>query len=189
MKKLNLNKKGFTLIELLAVIVILAIIMVVTIPTVLSSMNNARTNQLQNAADSVAEWFTKEYELAAMGDYMGGADPAFNTFVLPLKKDASNADIGTYNDLNGTGSTNAKYLTEAVVTAAGISNAKNNIVTSASAPTTGTNTTDSYVYYNTANNKMCVVLFAKRGGSFYVNTSGGNNKVCSSGCNNDCPTS
>ena len=46
MKKLN--RKGFTLIELLAVIVVLAIIIVVTIPSVISSMNNAKTSQLNN---------------------------------------------------------------------------------------------------------------------------------------------
>ena len=42
MKKLN--RKGFTLIELLAVIVILAIIVVVTVPTILSSIDDARCN-------------------------------------------------------------------------------------------------------------------------------------------------
>lgn len=65
MKKLN--RKGFTLIELLAIIVILAIIMVVTIPTVLSSMGNARKTTLENSANTVADWIEKEYTMAQIG--------------------------------------------------------------------------------------------------------------------------
>lgn len=41
---MKVNKKGFTLIELLAVIVVLAIIMIIAVPSVLSSMNDARRN-------------------------------------------------------------------------------------------------------------------------------------------------
>ena len=146
MKKLN--RKGFTLIELLAIIVILAIIMVVTIPTVLTSMNNARANQLQNAVDSVSEWFTKQYELASMGSFAGGPDAAFTTFV-------GSTGFTSIND-----STKKKDLTVAVLEAAGIANAEENIdITSGK----------SYVYYNTAKKKMCVQLTAKSTGSFYVN--------------------
>ena len=61
MKKLN--RKGFTLIELLAVIVILAIVLVVTIPSVLRSVAGARDQSLQNAANSVADWMTRQDEL------------------------------------------------------------------------------------------------------------------------------
>ena len=67
LKMKNLNRRGFTLIELLAVIVILAIVLVVTIPSVINSINTARTKSLQNAADSVATWFTKQYELNELG--------------------------------------------------------------------------------------------------------------------------
>ena len=70
----RLNNKGFTLIELLAVIVILAIIMVVTIPTVLSSMDNARKSTLQNSANTIAEWVEKESALFELGM----ADSAFS---------------------------------------------------------------------------------------------------------------
>ena len=63
---MRLNSKGFTLIELLAVIVILAIIMVVTIPTVLSSMDNARKQTFQNSANTVADWVEKQYALAQL---------------------------------------------------------------------------------------------------------------------------
>ena len=71
MKKLN--RKGFTLIELLAIIVILAIIMVVTIPTVLSSMGDARETTFQNSANTIADWIEKEYTMAQIGN----ADKAF----------------------------------------------------------------------------------------------------------------
>ena len=79
MKKLN--RKGFTLIELLAVIVILAIVLVVTIPSVIRSMDKARESQLQNAADSVAEWFQKQYELQELSAVSGGAEPAYTSFM------------------------------------------------------------------------------------------------------------
>ncbi len=79
MKKLN--RKGFTLIELLAVIVILAIVLVVTIPSVIRSMDKARDSQLQNATDSVAEWFQKQYELQELSSVSGGAEAAYTTFM------------------------------------------------------------------------------------------------------------
>lgn len=93
MKKLN--RKGFTLIELLAVIVILAVVLVVTIPSVISSMNKAKESQLQNAADTATEWFTKQYELATLGSSIVG-DPAlaYTTFggVTTTSKDLD-ADV------------------------------------------------------------------------------------------------
>ena len=104
MKKLN--RKGFTLIELLAVIVVLAIIIVVTIPSVISSMNNAKSSQLNNAAGTVTEWFTKQYELDTLGAGVGGGpSDEYTTFV------------------GSTGLTStAKNLDEAVLKAAGITN-------------------------------------------------------------------
>ena len=66
MKKLN--RKGFTLIELLAVIVVLAIVLVVTIPSVLRSVGNAREKSLENSANAVADWLTRQSELAAIAD-------------------------------------------------------------------------------------------------------------------------
>lgn len=79
MKKLN--RKGFTLIELLAVIVVLAIIIVVTIPSVIDSMNSAKTSQLNNAVGTVTEWFTKQYELDTLGAGVGGGpSPEYTTF-------------------------------------------------------------------------------------------------------------
>ena len=104
MKKLN--RKGFTLIELLAVIVVLAIIIVVTIPSVISSMNSAKSSQLNNAVGTVTEWFTKQYELATLGAGVGGGPSAeYTTFV------------------GSTGLTStAKDLDAAVLKAAGITN-------------------------------------------------------------------
>ena len=100
MKKLN--RKGFTLIELLAVIVILAVVLVVTIPSVISSMNKAKESQLQNAADTATEWFTKQYELATLGTVAGDPAPAYKTF--------------------GGVTTTSKLLTADVLKAAGITN-------------------------------------------------------------------
>ena len=80
MKKLN--RKGFTLIELLAVIVILAVVLVVTIPSVIDTMNDARAKSLQNAANTVEEWFTKQYEIETLGATLGSGtnDSAYTTF-------------------------------------------------------------------------------------------------------------
>lgn len=104
MKKLN--RKGFTLIELLAVIVVLAIIVVVTIPSVISSMNSAKSSQLNNAAGTVTEWFTKQYELATLGaGVAGGPVDEYTTFVG-----------------EGGLTTTAKNLDAAVLKAAGITN-------------------------------------------------------------------
>ena len=59
MKKLN--RKGFTLIELLAVIVIMAIILIVTVPNIIQSINDARTNSIHNLAVSVANTYDTAY--------------------------------------------------------------------------------------------------------------------------------
>lgn len=155
MKKLN--RKGFTLIELLAVIVILAIVLVVTIPSVLTTMNDARDKNLQNAADTVAEWFTKQYELAVLGSDLGSGNVStvYTTF------------IGN-NGLTAT----QKLLTKEVVVAAGIAEADTNL------DLTGTNSTVSL-----NGTKICVKLTAKSGGSFYNNdTTKYDNCKVSSGC-------
>ena len=158
MKKLN--RKGFTLIELLANIVILAIIMVVTIPTVLNSMSSAKEGQLQNAANSVAEWFEKQYSLATLGSVSGGAASAYTTFL-------SSSTMPTT-------STSAKPLTIDVLEAAGISDASNNIDVSG----TGSSA-KSTIYYNTTKGRMCVKLTAKASGQFDNDT---DDEKTSSGC-------
>ena len=152
MKKLN--RKGFTLIELLAVIVILAIVLVVTIPSVLTTMNDARNRNLQNAANTVAEWFTKQYELNVLGANLG----------------SGNVDSVFASNYTATGKsipTSATAIPNEVLIAAGISGGTTNV--------TGT------VYLQT-NDKFCIVLTAVSGGSFHVNASGYTNKASSSGC-------
>ena len=197
MKKLN--RKGFTLIELLAIIVILAIIMVVTIPTVLNSMSNAKESQLQNAANSVAEWFEKQYSLEKLGSVAGGADAAYTTFgSIP---EAYVARTGTNFKACGSATGNAiangstfsgnkflmldsnckngykentsfavKNLTSAILLAAGIADADESInVTSG----------NSTVYYDQGTGKACVKLTAAAGKTFDNDTE---DTKYSSGC-------
>ena len=71
MKKLN--RKGFTLIELLAVIVIMAIILIVTVPNIIQSINDARTNSIHNLAVSAANSYNTAYgqDLVATNKVLG----------------------------------------------------------------------------------------------------------------------
>ena len=66
MKKLN--RKGFTLIELLAVIVVLAIVLVVTIPSVISSMENARKEEFKNVVVTVEKYMEKQIDACNLDD-------------------------------------------------------------------------------------------------------------------------
>ncbi|MGM9876085.1 MAG: prepilin-type N-terminal cleavage/methylation domain-containing protein [Bacilli bacterium] len=162
MKKLN--RKGFTLIELLAVIVVLAIVLVVTIPSVISSMNSAKKKQLQNAADVSAEWFTKQYEIDNYD--LEGNDIAYTNFVSdfddlwPVKeKDKYDFQRGVIDELG-----------VAVLEASGISNASKNI-----------DTASSFIWVD-GNNRVCIILTAKEGGTFYINDHDAQNFVISKGC-------
>ena len=160
MKKLN--RKGFTLIELLAVIVILAIVLVVTIPSVIDTMNDARDRSLENAANTVEEWFTKQYEIQVLGSSLGSGtnDDAYKTFI----------GVDANSQLNAFPTTETS-LTKAVLEAAGINDADKNIDLS-----------NSKVNLN--GTKICVKLKARVGGSFYVNNGGTAypNLRTSSGC-------
>ena len=112
MKKLN--RKGFTLIELLAVIVILAVVLVVTIPSVITATNDARKKNLQNAANTVEEWFTKQYELATLGAGVGGGPSTEYTTLVGstgLTETAKNLDAAV---LKAAGITNPTGLTGSV---------------------------------------------------------------------------
>lgn len=95
MKKLN--RKGFTLIELLAVVVVLAIVLVVTIPSVLRSVGNARTQSLENAANSVADWLTRQYELKELENTGVTTDTAYDE--LPATLGTSESPTTLDNDL------------------------------------------------------------------------------------------
>lgn len=159
MKKLN--RKGFTLIELLAVIVVLAIIIVVTIPSVISSMNSAKKSQLENAAGTVTEWFTKQYELDSLGaGVAGGPSSEYNTF----KETLDNKALPT-EEPKGTDGKTKENLTQDVLKAAGITNP---------AGLTGT------VYVK--GSKICVILNAGDDSQFHNTGTGAKNKVEGSGC-------
>ena len=151
MKKLN--RKGFTLIELLAVIVILAVVLVVTIPSVITSMNDARKKNLQNAANTVEEWFTKQYELSVLGTSLGSesVDSVFSSNYTATGKSIPTTPTTIPNE---------------VLVAAGISGGNDNA--------TGTVQLKS-------NNKFCVILTPEPTGNFYV-TSSPDYTASSSGC-------
>ena len=165
MKKLN--RKGFTLIELLAVIVILAIVMVVTIPSVINAMNSARSGQLKNAADTVADWFSKNYELNNYSGALGStvtnpADTNYTTFVASNPWTDNSGTAKTVSLCTGT----AGSTTCDIITKAGITDADKNIESG---------------YAKLVGNKICVTLTAASGGSFYVNGST-NQSQTSAGC-------
>ncbi len=60
------NKKGFTLIELLAVIVVLALIMILAVPSILTSMNNAKKKTFQMYGQRLLDSALSEYESQKM---------------------------------------------------------------------------------------------------------------------------
>lgn len=64
----RLNRKGFTLVELLAVIIILAIVVGITVPAVLTTVDKAKKEAFQTAADSAADWFDRQYQSYLIGD-------------------------------------------------------------------------------------------------------------------------
>lgn len=63
----KLNRKGFTLVELLAVIVILAIVVGITLVTVLPTLQKSRNSAFELTADTVADYYQKQYELYTTG--------------------------------------------------------------------------------------------------------------------------
>ena len=114
MKKLN--RKGFTLIELLAVIVVLAIVLVVTIPSVISSMENAKKEQFENAVTTIQKYLTKQQEMCMMqgsglideANYKGelfGNDCKFKT----MPTDTTDANYNGKLVITGAGYTIDKY--------------------------------------------------------------------------------
>ena len=172
MKKLN--RKGFTLIELLAVIVILAIVLVVTIPSVINAMDQARVSQLQNAADTAAEWFQKNYDIDSLSDVGVGADDSYKEFVCT--KTVSGTDV-TYTNCKDLGDSGTGYDTTTLAS----SNAKADAVLKAAgiggglADVTGTVTV--------ADDKVCVKLSAAADTTTTKSRfKGASGTKCSAGC-------
>ena len=177
MKKLN--RKGFTLIELLAVIVILAIVLVVTIPSVIRAMDQARASQLQNSADSVAEWFQKNYDLDTLAEIDNGADESYKEFVCT--KSGSGTNI-TYSDCKSLGTSGTGFNT----TTLDIGNTKANAVLKAAGIGGGVSDVKGSVTMN--GDKVCVSLSAQNATGTNSRFKGVTGNKCSSGCSS-CPQS
>lgn len=110
MKKLN--RKGFTLVELLAVIIILAIVVGITVPAVLTTVDKAKKEAFQTAADSAADWLDRQYQSFLIGDEtLSVVDPAYKTY-------CNGSNCATHNDAlvvaAGLKSTNVESLTATV---------------------------------------------------------------------------
>lgn len=163
MKKLN--RKGFTLIELLAVIVVLAIIIVVTIPSVIDSMNSAKSSQLNNAVGTVTEWFTKQYELDTLSTGVGvGPSKEYTNFLK--SKDTEHTDSTQKVAVPLPKAKESAFeLNTDVLKAAGITNP---------AGLTGK------IYVN--DTKICVVLTADSTSQFYNASDTTKNTANGSGC-------
>lgn len=160
-KVLKKRESGFTFIELLAIIVLLAVTMIVTMTIIISSMSDAKEKQFKNTANIVANYLEKQYILYKTG---GISESPNNDFVAWTGND--------YKSLNRSSpSTSGTPIWEILIVNAGV--AKGNLNSNNDSPS-------SYAYYNINNNRMCVVLIAKEGGSFYVE--GGINEAKSSGC-------
>ncbi|MBE6153746.1 MAG: prepilin-type N-terminal cleavage/methylation domain-containing protein [Firmicutes bacterium] len=151
MKKMN--RKGFTLIELLAVIVVLAIILVITVPTILNTLGDTRKDAFEAGANSVADWFEKNYSLAQLDSTKSNS--VYNTWA-GLDTTATTDDVTVDTETN---------LTANVIVAAGLN-------------ATDVNATSSTVKIK-KNGRACVKLVAGTGTGAKFS---GQGTVYSSGC-------
>jgi len=155
MKKLN--RKGFTLIELLAVIVIMAIILIVTVPNIIQSIGDARTNSIHNLAVSAANSYNTAYgqDLVATTKILGNIPEkitndwqCIGAFTSGTTGNGSNKDLATVLGLNAS---------DVVL------GDKNGNV-----PDTGAITQNTCSAIRLNNGSAEVVLVAAQGGRFYV---------------------
>ena len=94
------SKKGFTLVELLAVIVILGVIMVIAIPSVLETMQVAKTKSLQEYAQKVRNAGERKYLVKKEFEglpYLGSAD--VQLYVYDVKEDLDLTNTGNYEGI------------------------------------------------------------------------------------------
>jgi len=161
-KKLN-KKRGFTFIELLAIIVLLALVMIVAFPTVIRSINEAKTKQFQNAANSLAEWMGKQYIIEK--SEIGTLNDSYENFVTTATYPNYITEIPETN--GEPASSGRKVFTKPIFTAAGID------------PDGFTG--GSHVWYDINKKKVCVKLSISTSSKLYV--SGRDRFVYS----NDCP--
>lgn len=147
----RLNKKGFTLVELLAVIIILAIVVGLTIPAVLTVTTNTKKKAFDTAAQEMANWFDRQYQVAITGLGSDGIATLDANFGTTCGSDGANCTAGMVG------------IPNALVVAAGVRT--DNVV-----PSTGANGEDlgtvSTVYINSATGRSCVKLIASTGGDY-----------------------
>ena len=155
MKKLN--RKGFTLVELLAVIIILAIVVGITIPAVLTTTSKAKTNAFQTAANSVANWFDRQYQVAKTG--LASSD------VATLDAHFSNFCGETGANCEKSGEI-TKAIVQAPTTTSNFVKITDANLIAASGVTTA-NVEAIYVRINSGTGRTCVILAAKENGDYY----------------------
>ena len=122
------KKKGFTLVELLAVIIILAIVVGITIPAVLTTTNKTKEKAFKTAAQSVANWVDRQYEVYSKGlsDYeVATLDSEFEKLCVRTCGTNGYADYGgSDSDLGGKNNCSCdarvNLITNNFLTAAGL---------------------------------------------------------------------
>lgn len=144
----RLNKKGFTLVELLAVIIILAIVVGLTIPAVLTVTTNTKKKAFDTAAQEMANWFDRQYQVAISGITVGDIATLDANFSSVCGSEGKNCEE------KDTDNKSAKVkITAPLAVAAGV-RAEN------------INSNSSYVYINKATGRSCVVLVASSNGDY-----------------------
>lgn len=141
LKMKRLNNKGFTLIELLAVIVILAIVVAITIPSVLSSINGAKTKAYKTSLNTIADWLEREFQMVQAGD----------TSIAPVDSNFSSYCTSTPTS---TGTVTCTYNAGLIKAAGG--KASNYSFDSSS----------DKIYIDASNGRACVKLTASTGGDY-----------------------